>query len=198
MRRAPVAPSVITNIVPTSYRPHFTRKFVVAPFESGLLVDGASGLQILQGKATEVLLPGLIELMDGTRTTAEIQAALATIPPEDVQAAISMLSDCGLVQAGGCETPPASWNPETFSYLQRYVGASSECPNAQEAYAELQDREVLVVASSKARLQADLLASLLGKTGIQSAAHVSRVEFPRNIPTPESKPSRLAPLIVSL
>jgi SagB-type dehydrogenase family enzyme len=198
MRRAPVAPSVITKIVSTSYRPHFARKFVVAPFENGLLVDGASGLQILQGKATEVLLPDLMELMDGTRTTAEIQAALTTIPPEDVQAAISMLSECGLIEDGGCETPPAGWNPETFSYLQRYVGVSPDCSNAQEAYAELQDREVLVVASSKARLQAGQLISLLRKTGVKSVVPVSRTEFPRDVTTLESKPSRLTPLIVSL
>lgn len=199
MSRAPVAVSAMTKIVPTSYRPHFARKFVVVPFEDGLLVDGASGLQILQGKAIGVLLPDLIELMDGARTIAEIQAALNTIPPEDVQAAISTLSECGLIEDGGCETAPAGWNAETFSYLQRYVGASSDYPNAQEAYAELQDREALVVASSEARLQADLLTSLLRKTGVKSVDHVSRTEFPWDAPTPESKPSPsgLTPLIVS-
>jgi SagB-type dehydrogenase family enzyme len=198
MSRTPVAASVITNIVSRSYRPHFTRKFVTVPFEDGLLVDGAGGLKILQGKAMEVLLPDLIELMDGARTVEEIQGALTTIPPEDVQAAISMLSECGLVEDGGCETAPAGWNPETFSYLQRYVGSSSDCPNAQEAYAELQAREALVVASSETRLQADLLTSLLRKTGVKSVVRVSRTEFPWDIPTPESKPSGLTPLIVSV
>jgi len=200
MSRAPVAVSAMTKTVSTSYRPHFARKFVVVPFEDGLLVDGASGLQILQGKAMGVLLPSLIELMDGARTTAEIQAALITIPPEDVQAAISTLSECGLIEDGGCETAPAGWNAETFSYLQRYVGASSYYPNAQEAYAELQDREALVVASSEGRLQADLLTSLLKKTGVKSVVSVSRTEFPWDAPTPESKPSPsgLTPLIVSV
>jgi len=190
----------MTKIVPTSYRPHFARKFVVVPFEDGLLVDGARGLQILQGKAMGVLLPDLIELMDGARTTAEIQAALITIPPEDVQAAISTLSECGLIEDSGCETAPAGWNAETFSYLQRYVGASSDCPNAQEAYSELQDRKTLIVASSEARLQADLLVSLLRKTGVKSVVRVSRTEFPWDAPTLESKPSpsELTPLIVSI
>jgi SagB-type dehydrogenase family enzyme len=200
MRRAPVAVAAMTKSVSTSYRPHFARTFVVVPFEEGLLVDGASGLQILQGKAMGSVLPDLIELMDGVRTTAEIQAALMTIPPEDVQAAISTLSECGLIEDGGCETAPDGWNAETFSYLQRYVGASSDCPNAQEAYAELQDREALVVASPEAQLQADLLASLLRKTGVKSVARVSRTEFPWDAPTLESKPSPsgLTPLIVSV
>jgi SagB-type dehydrogenase family enzyme len=200
MSRAPVAVSAMTKIVSPSYRPHFARKFVVVPFKDGLLVDGASGLQILQGKAMGVLVPDLIELMDGARTTAEIQAALITIPPEDVQAAISTLSECGLIEDGGCETAPAGWNAETFSYLQRYVGASSDIRNAQEAYAELQDRETLVVASSEGRIQADLLTSLLKKTGVKSVVRVSRTEFPWDAPTPESKPSPygLMPLIVSV
>lgn len=198
MSRAPVAVSATTRIVSTSYRPHFARNFVVVPFEDGLLVDGASGLQILQGKAMGVLVPDLIELMDGSRTTEEIQAALITIPPEDVQAAISTLSGCGLIEDGGCETTPAGWNAETFSYLQRYVGASSGCPNAQEAYAELQNREALVIASSEGRLQADLLAALLRKTGVKSVIRVSRTEFPWDIPALESKPSGLTPLIVSV
>jgi SagB-type dehydrogenase family enzyme len=190
----------MTKIVSTLYRPHFARKFVVVPFEDGLLVDGASGLQILQGKAMGVLLPDLLELMDGARTTPEIQAALITIPPEDVQAAISMLSECGLIEDGGCETAPAGWNAETFSYLQRYVGASSDCPNAQEAYAELQDHEALVVSSSEGRHRADLLTSLLRKTGVKSVVCVSRTEFPWDAPTLESKPSPsgLTPLIVSV
>ncbi len=198
MSRAPVAVSAMTKIVPTSYRPHFTRKFVVVPFENGLLIDGARGLQILQGKAMGVLLPDLIEVMDGSRTTEEIQAAFVTIPPEDIQAAISTLSECGLIEDGGCETPPAGWNAETFSYLQRYVGALSDCPNAQEAYAEFRNRETLVVASSEARLQADLLTSVLRKTGVKSVIRVSRTEFPWDVPTPESKPSELTSLIVSV
>ncbi|MGH9914877.1 MAG: hypothetical protein ACRD63_06265, partial [Pyrinomonadaceae bacterium] len=54
-------------------QPRFLRELVIVPLEDILVVDGGDQLQILQGKATQSLLPNLIDLMDGSRTGNQLE-----------------------------------------------------------------------------------------------------------------------------
>lgn len=150
-------------------RPRFLHELVVAPAKDGLVIDGTSQLQVIQGKATQRLVPRLIELMDGSRTVKELEAALPEVPAEYIGAAISLLARCGLVESGVVNPEFSSVVlPEPLAFFRRYVASTHANPSGRSAYDKLQAAEVAIVSPASMSTEAGVLKTLLESSGLGS------------------------------
>jgi SagB-type dehydrogenase family enzyme len=148
-------------------RPRFLQEAVVAPAKDGLVMDGTSQLQVIQGKATQRLIPRLIGLMDGSRTMKELEAALPEVPAEYVGAAVSLLARCGLVESGVINPEFSSLaRPEPLAFFRRFVAATHANPSGRTAYDRLQAAEVAIVSPASTSAEAGILKTLLESSGL--------------------------------
>jgi SagB-type dehydrogenase family enzyme len=156
-------------------RPRFIDELVVAPIADGIAVDGTDQLHLVWGETATNVLPSLIPLLDGTRTVAELSAALPHVPAQRLQSVLSSLHAWGLVEEG---TQPGVNdlvpNPNTLSFFRRYVGAAGLNRNGLEAYERLVSTEVLIVDSSASKAASHDLQILLTKTGAGRVTILSR------------------------
>jgi SagB-type dehydrogenase family enzyme len=146
-------------------RPRFLHETVLVPVKDEVVIHGTRHLQILRGKSTRRLLPELIALLDGTRTIEHLETSLPGVPAEHVRAAISLLYSSGLIEDGVADqTYDPNLNRETLAFFRRYVGATGQNRNGQEAYEKLQTAEVLICNETNTDAGATL-KSLLQRTG---------------------------------
>src|SRR5450631_3133327 len=78
--------------------PRFPNELVTIPIEDGLLIDGTDELQVLRGRAAQILLPRLLPLLDGTRTIQQLAEALPNIPARAIYNAVSLLYTRGVLE----------------------------------------------------------------------------------------------------
>jgi SagB-type dehydrogenase family enzyme len=150
-------------------RPRFLREVVVAPCNDGIVADGTGRLVVLQGNATKALIPDLIRLMDGTRTIDDLYSALDTVPEQDVRAAISVLTNSGLVaESGETVDEIARVNRDSRSFFERFIGVANHARNGIEAYARLQSSNIVLMAAGASTETTRRLAHLLTATGAGS------------------------------
>jgi SagB-type dehydrogenase family enzyme len=178
-------------------QPRFIRDLVVLPLADETVVDGTDQLQVLRGESARRLLPRLIDLMDGSRTMAQVESALPEVPPDHVRKATSLLMSRGLLEEGLDEDavgPPP--NPQTLSFFRRFVGATGANRSGGDAYRRLSAREVMVLEPGDEDGSAQVLVEALSATGVPRVSLRSRTALDRL--GAEATPSASRPLLVSL
>jgi bacteriocin biosynthesis cyclodehydratase domain-containing protein len=120
-------------------RPRFLHEAVVIPFDDGLLVEGTRVTQSLRGPGTKTLLPDLLPLMDGSRTIDDLARMFPHIPGAEFNAALTLLSECGVLEDGTGLQEAEVANIETLQYLRRYASATGPNKSALAAYRRLRD-----------------------------------------------------------
>ena len=123
-------------------RPRLADGLVIVPLADGLLVEGAAERQVLRGRAATTLLPGLLALLDGSRTVAEAAAEL-DVAPRAAGEACALLYACGLLDEGA--DAPATGELATF--VRRHVDTTRVNRSAEEALARIAATRVAVVAA---------------------------------------------------
>jgi SagB-type dehydrogenase family enzyme len=173
------------------FRPQFPKEFVVVSDTEMLVVDGASRLQIFEGKAASGLLKDVIDLADGTRTSQEVEACLSNIPAQYVKKALELLQRCGLFRdCANDEALCVDENQETRSFLRRFLDVKM---SDRQAYGDLQDHPVAIISSKHP--QTIMLKRLLEKTGLRAVSCVESEDLEKWLFTFNS--SQFRPLIVS-
>ena len=156
--------------------PHFPAEFVTIPIADGLLIDGGDELQVFRGRATKVLLPRLLPLLDGTRTLQQIAENLPDISFQAIYNALSLLYTRGLLEDSAADpiTNGENVNPQTLAFFRRYVDNTRVNRSALQAQARLQQTEVIVFTfGPNAQETSVLLTSLLRETGVSHVEAVS-------------------------
>jgi SagB-type dehydrogenase family enzyme len=177
-------------------QPRFLDELVLVPLKDGVLVDGSEQQHVFKGPAAQTLLPRLISLMDGSRTLVQLEMAFPTNHPRQVQAAISMLFDYGLIEEGSSEdTAAAVSNRETLAFLRRYVSTTRANSSGQEAYGRLSASRVIIFHREGAGKQAQALECILERTGIGSVVSLARELLSAGFPAADFLSQ---PLVVSL
>jgi SagB-type dehydrogenase family enzyme len=152
-------------------RPRFLREAVAVTTKNEMVIDGTSRLQILRGKSVRIL-PGLLALMDGTRTLQQLENALPGVPAEHVRAATTLLFDSGLIEDGIADTSDLAVNQETLNFFRRYVGVTRSNRAGQEAYERLQTSNVAIIGGPEG--YAEKLQMVLRKTGVGRVVTLDR------------------------
>jgi SagB-type dehydrogenase family enzyme len=156
-------------------QPRFLSELVVVPLKDGILVDGSEQQHVFKGPAGQTLLPRLISLMDGSRTLIQLEVAFPDIHPRQIRAAISLLFNYGLVEEGTSEKNiPSGSNLETLGFLRRYNSTKRANSSGQEAYDRLSASRVIIFHRGETLQQAEVLKSLLERTGISSVTALAR------------------------
>jgi SagB-type dehydrogenase family enzyme len=147
-------------------RPRFIEELVVAPTGDGIAVDGADQLHLVWGDTARNVLPDLIPLLDGTRTQAEISAALPHVPAELLRSVLSSFFSWGLVEEGSeAVSSDLAVNADTLSFFRRYLGATGLNRNGSEAYERLLTTEIMIAESGPVGTASQDLQLLLAQTG---------------------------------
>jgi SagB-type dehydrogenase family enzyme len=147
-------------------RPRFLSEIVVAPLENGIVADGSGRLVVLEGNATKALIPKLMRLMDGTRTVDQLYSELHTVPEQDVTAAISVLKHSGLVSdCAAIDYEDTSVNPDSLSFMERFIGVTNDARNGIETYSRLQSSSIVLISAGRSTKDTERIAKLLEGTG---------------------------------
>lgn len=139
--------------------PRFADGLVVVPMPDGLLVEGTAERQVFRGRAATTLLPRLLPLMDGTRTTEDLAAALPDVVSEAVVNAVALLYMRGVLIDGAERA--TLLQPPLAGFLERHIDTTRVNRNVAEAAGRLTSYRVGVAGSadSGGRLVAHLKAS---------------------------------------
>src|SRR5579871_512224 len=146
-------------------RPRFLQEVVRVPLGDRVIVDGTERLHVLKTGPNPQLLLDLISAMDGSRTLADLEAAFASVPLGEVQAAVSMLSTYGLVEDDEFQGATCS-NIESLSFFRRFVSVTRENSSGRQALERLRNSYLALLAPSQRTREALLLKSILKKTGV--------------------------------
>lgn len=125
-------------------RPRLLPGLVVAPIEQGLVVEGTEERQVFRGRAATSLLPVLLPLLDGTRTAAEVAAALPGAPAGAVENALALLYARGLLEEGGPGAAPIDLDEPLAGFLARHVDLTRMNRSASAALARMRSAAVAV------------------------------------------------------
>ncbi|MFD8815468.1 hypothetical protein ACFV23_29230, partial [Streptomyces sp. NPDC059627] len=167
-----------TKAVPLPVRPRLCRGLMVLPHRSGVIVEGGPTRRHLTGDAARDLLPRMLPLLDGTRTTAALADELGITITQATQA-VATLNLSQLIEEGAEHTGPDTDDP-TSVYLSRTVGLHRVHRSGAEAAAAIRAAAVLVVAPGPAgeETAADLEALGVGTVSVRAtAAEVSDADF---------------------
>ena len=150
-----------------SMQPRFLHEVVIVPCEDGVIIDGTSELQVIHGGGVRKLLPRLVPLMDGRKTSKEIEAALADVPPSAIRDAIVSLRNYGLVEAGQCDDNlPSCSDLESVSFFRRYIGATRANASGVEAHRKLKMSNVIVLGRACDLERFEPLKRVLESSGV--------------------------------
>jgi SagB-type dehydrogenase family enzyme len=179
-------------------RPRFLREVVVAQTDDGLIVDGASQLHVLWGEMAKSVLPSVIALLDGNRTTAEIASALPGISAQQLRESLSSLSNWGLIEDGGEDVLGIDGNLETVSFLRRFTGGAAVGRTGEESFTRLLTSEIVIIGADHDREATDYLRSLLAGIGFCQVKNFTPESF-QSLPTPEDRTiTRILPVVLAL
>lgn len=146
------------------------RGLAVAGGEGRLIVAGTPRRQVFRGAAATDLMPRLLPLLDGSRSTEEIRAELG-LPRATLARVLSLLDRCGLLEAR--DAPAAAPEPlgEADLYYSRHHREAG-CGSTAELRRRLAVRGVYTVgeADVAARVCEDLAACGVGETRALSTA----------------------------
>lgn len=148
--------------------PAFIPGSVAVPIADGLIVDGGASRQLLNGSAATTLVPKLVNLLDGSRTVQEIADELA-IPSVQVEAAVALLSSCGLIVPS--LDAPDNVAPDIAAAVTRHLDTTKRWPSAAEAYNAAAEQPAYIVNSG-------LLAQLVTKYLLASGDKAQLVDSP--------------------
>jgi SagB-type dehydrogenase family enzyme len=126
-------------------RPCLLRGLVVVPVEGGVLIEGAEQRQVFRGAAVSTLLPRLFSLLDGTRTSSEVAAALPDIPVLAIENALALLYMSGLLQDGNAGINVPDIMRPIAGFIERHVDVTRVNRSTAEALARLQSVSVAAV-----------------------------------------------------
>lgn len=166
----------VNALAPDSqFRPRVLREIVVVPFQNGIVVDGTNRLQIFQGRASRLLLPALIELMDGSRTIQELENGIPGVHGEHVRNAISLMLRSGLLEDGKiAQIAGLKSSHETLSYFRRCSHALRSSFSSEEAFENLQKSEMIIFEPASGEHHTEILKSLLVKAGLDRVLTLHR------------------------
>ncbi|WP_432146600.1 hypothetical protein [Streptomyces sp. bgisy084] len=102
------------------------------------LVEGAAQNQVFRGRAATVLLPRLVEALDGTRDVARLAEHLQ-VPEGHIRTAVALLHTRGLLEEGA--DPPAPADPVAW-WLGRALGTTRQHRSTAAVLARLADARV--------------------------------------------------------
>jgi SagB-type dehydrogenase family enzyme len=142
--------------------PKFADGLVVVRLADGLLVEGTAERQVFRGRAATALLPRLFPLLDGTRTTEELAAALPDVPPEAIHNAVALLYMRGLLYEGA--EPANHLVVPLAAFLGRHVDTTRVNRSLAGAGARLSSFRVGIFGPADC---AALLAAELEATGVR-------------------------------
>jgi hypothetical protein len=133
-----------------------------------LIMVGAAQTVTLRGKAVSAVLPGLLPLLDGTRTLAQLQAQAHGVGPKALEQTLMLLFMRGLL-AG---EPAAAADPlypelerdprwhRTLCAYERYLDVTRTCRSAAAALAAMRRARLLLIGDSDYAIA--VLAALKG------------------------------------
>ncbi|WP_369192351.1 hypothetical protein [Streptomyces sp. R08] len=156
--------------VPLPVRPRLCPGLMVLPDRSGIIIEGGPARRHLTGVAARELLPRMLPLLDGTRTTAALAGELGITVAQATQA-VATLNLCQLVEEGAEGAGPDSDDP-TSVFLSRTVGLHRVHRSGAAAAAAIRAAAVVVVAPGPAGTEtaADLEALGLGAVLVRATA----------------------------
>jgi bacteriocin biosynthesis cyclodehydratase domain-containing protein len=124
-----------------------------------IVFEHASRAVVLEGAAVRALLPRLLPLLDGTRSLAELVAAVGAPAEAAVTKAVSLLAERGLLTAGPRAAAAAG---ETRAAAEQLAAGGLVSPAA--AAAALERARVGIAGESAVALE---LAGLLARSGVR-------------------------------
>jgi SagB-type dehydrogenase family enzyme len=158
-------------------QPRVVKELVLVPFAGGLIIDGTRQLHVLRGEGISRVLPQLMSLMDGKRTTRDLECCLPDIPAEQLHDVLAVLFRWGVVEdmsEAGNDSIPES---ETLSFIRRYLNSTGALRNSSEAYARLRSSEVAIITDGNCAEAAHELQQLLKCDGISKVTVLTRDAF---------------------
>jgi len=161
-------------------RPLLKPWYRLAPVEGGLLLEHGRTVVVFGGAAATTLLPALLPLLDGTRTSAEIVAVVGVQVEAAVERALRLLAENELLTAGPRLDADAGGRRDVVESLVATAGSSS-------TMAELAER--LAAARIRVLGRGHLAAPLARLLHLSRIDDVTRLE-------PERQDSEPAGLVV--
>lgn len=120
--------------------------------ETKLIIFGGPSPVIFSGKASATIMPGLMILMDGSRSVSQICKELPHVPASYVQRAVAMMYMKGLVEDGAALAAMESETERKFStqleYYSRYLDYTRTFANRIDVLEKLQKSTVLMITDS--------------------------------------------------
>ncbi len=137
-------PSLTARSVPE--RPALAPWYRMARDDSRVLFEHGGSVVTLEGRATEVLLPTLLPLLDGTRTFAEIVQTLGHVAEPSIAQALESLAEGGLLTDG----PELRVGPDSAptAAAAAFVAAATRRATPRAALAALAAADVAVAGES--------------------------------------------------
>jgi SagB-type dehydrogenase family enzyme len=143
-------------------RPRMRRGLVVLPLDDGLLIEGGPSRQVLTGSAASSLLPRLLPMLDGQRSSEEIRAQLS-LSPRQFDRALSLLNQRALLEWVRPDRAAEFAAEHVATYLSRTLSLTEDHRSTDDLAEELASATVLIVAPP---LLARPMAADLSETGV--------------------------------
>lgn len=157
-------------------RPRLKPWFRVAATDRALVLEHAQTALVFEGRAAKRLLPALLPLLDGTRSTAEIVAELGASTGPGVERALQLLAERGLLLDG--PHPDGAGSPGAFESAELLASLSpSSTPAAVRDALASASVEVLGAGDAAAPL-----VEILRESGVPGARRAAWVASGRAAP----------------
>jgi bacteriocin biosynthesis cyclodehydratase domain-containing protein len=124
-----------------------------------ILFEHGGSVVTLEGRATEALLPSLIPLLDGTRTTREVCTAVGEPVAPAVEKALTLLAAHQLLVDG----EPAPQGDATLAAAASFAAAATRATTPDAARQSLEASRAVVIGSGEGAAEA---VRQLGRSGV--------------------------------
>jgi SagB-type dehydrogenase family enzyme len=160
-------------------QPRIVKELVLVPFAGGLMVDGTHQLHVLRGEGISRVLPQLMSLMDGKRTTKDLERDLPDIPAEELHDVLAVLFRWGVIEDMSEAGDPSDPESATLGFIRRYLNSTGANRNSAEAYARLCSINVAIVTDSNCAEASRELQELLKSAGMAKVSVLTGDAFVR-------------------
>ena len=158
-------------------QPRIVKELVLVPFADGLIVDGTHQLHVLKGQGISRVLPQLMTLMDGKRTTKELERCLPDIPVEELHEVLVVLFRWGVIEDMSGAEDYVCPESETLGFVRRYLNSTGANRNGSQAYRRLCSTAVAIVTDNQCSEASHELRELLNSAGIANVSVLTRDAF---------------------
>jgi bacteriocin biosynthesis cyclodehydratase domain-containing protein len=131
-------------------RPCLKPWYRLAKRDGRLILGYASSAVVLEGKAVEKLMPALLPMLDGSRTTAEINERIGEAAAPAVHHALQTLADRGVLTDGPAANDSADPVAETARFL---AAVSADELTVAEGATALDDAVMTVIGGGPTALE---------------------------------------------